>query len=349
MPLLASNATTLADISRALGPDGTLAPWINIASQSNGILDTMQWAPGNLPTGNRTTQLVGLPQGTFRLLNRGVQPTTERTATVMDTSAMLETFSVVDRAAADMTNDPQRYRLNRDRAFMQGIAQQLSTALFYGNTAADPAAFNGLAVRYNSLSAPTGANVLDALGTGSNNTSIWLVVWGEDAICGMYPKGSVAGLQVRDVSGDQPIVNADGTRFMAYQTHFKWDCGLMVNDWRYAVRVCNIDVPALRAGTGANVINQMIEALARVPVLPSGTGAINGTAGMGAEAAPVNPGNQAFFYMNRRVLVALQQQFRSDPRAYLTIDMVAGKPITSFLGVPCVGVDSILNTEARVV
>jgi hypothetical protein len=36
--------------------------------------------------------------------------------------------------------------------------------------------------------------------------------------------------------------DANGNTYQAYRDHFKWECGLTVRDWRYVVRICNIDV-----------------------------------------------------------------------------------------------------------
>ena len=42
-------------------------------------------------------------------------------------------------------------------------------------------------------------------------------------------------------------------RMEAYRTHYTWDSGLTVRDWRYVVRVANIDKSALTvdASSGA--------------------------------------------------------------------------------------------------
>ena len=71
----------------------------------------------------------------------------------------------------------------------------MAETLIYGDTTVHPQRFTGLSARFNSLAAKNGVNIIDAGGTGSNLTSIWLVVWGENTVHGLFPKGSKAGLQ----------------------------------------------------------------------------------------------------------------------------------------------------------
>lgn len=108
----------------------------------------------------------------------------------------------------------------------------------------------GLSPRYNALSGfDCAENVLDFGGTGGANTSIWLCGWGEDTLHGIFPKGSQAGLQIKDL-GEQTLLDDNGGHYQGYRSHFKWDCGLSLRDWRYAVRICNIDTASF-----ADIIN----------------------------------------------------------------------------------------------
>jgi hypothetical protein len=51
-----------------------------------------------------------------------------------------------------------------------------------------------------------------------------------------------------------------------YRTHYRMDAGLTVRDWRYAARVCNIDVSDLATVANTkNLINSMIKAAERIP------------------------------------------------------------------------------------
>lgn len=58
------------------------------------------------------------------------------------------------------------------------------------------------------------------------------------------------------------------TARQAYQTHYKWACGLTVRDWRFVVRICNIDVTKLGEAQGPDLINLLIQAVHKPPVVP---------------------------------------------------------------------------------
>ena len=246
MATIGTTALTLADLAKRMDSNDKIARIIELLAQKNEILDDMRWVEGNLPTGHRTTVRTGLPQATWRKLNYGVQPTKSNTAQITDTCGMLETYAEIDKALADLNGNTAEFRLSEDQAFLEGMSQQMAGTLFYGNTDTSPERFLGLAHRYSTRNAATAssANVIHGGGSGSDNTSIWLVVWGELTVHGIIPKGSKAGLQHHDL-GEQTLQDADGGKYQGYRTHYKWDAGLTVRDWRHAVRIANIDVSDL--------------------------------------------------------------------------------------------------------
>ena len=281
-------------------------------------------------TEHKTTVRSGLPAGTWRKLNYGVQPEKSRTVPVKDSMGMLETYAEVDKALADLNGNSAAWRLSEDRAFIEGMNQTMATTLFYGDSSADPEKFMGLAPRYNSLSAENSMNIVDAGGTGSDNASIWLIVWGPNTCHTIFPKGSAAGLQSRDL-GERTLTDAAGGRYQGYRTHYKWDIGAVLRDWRYVVRIANIDVSDLtkNAASGADLIDLMTQALELVS-----------NVGMGRPA----------FYMPRKLRSFLRRQITNKVAAStLTMEEIAGKKVVAFDGVPCRRTDALLLTEARVV
>src|SRR5258708_9376291 len=87
-------------------------------------------------------------------------------------------------------------------ASLEGMPQQMASTVIYGSTAVNPDRFTGLAPRYNSVlttTALSAANVIDMGGTGSDNTSIWIVTWGERTTCGIFPKRKITGLHHTDM------------------------------------------------------------------------------------------------------------------------------------------------------
>jgi hypothetical protein len=159
---------------------------------------------------------------------------------------------------------------------------------------------------------------------------MWLIVWG-DNIHGIYPKGSTAGLSRKNL-GEQMIQNSDGSKYQALVDHFKWDCGLAVNDWRYVVRI-NIDAEDLtkNAGSGPDLIDLMAQAVDLIPNLNAGR--------------PV-------FYANRTVRGFLRRQIMNKvASSTLSIEQItrpngAHQHVPMFDGIPVRRCDALLNTES---
>lgn len=330
MATLSGKALTLADHAKRIDPDGKTPKIVELLQQTNEILDDMLFMEGNLPTGHRITVRTGLPQVYWRLLNQGVQPSKSQTAQIDEQTGILEAWSEVDEEVAELNGNVNSFRLSEAQAFLEAMNQEMASTVFYGNSSLSPEEFNGLSVRYGDKSAANSQNILDAGGTGSDNTSIYLVSWGEQTCMGIFPKGSKAGLSHEDL-GKVTIEATNGIagdRMRAYQDHFKWKCGIALKDWRYVSRICNIDVPTLNSGGAADLVNFMIKATHRLPSLNMG---------------------KSCFYMNRSVFQYLDIQRRDDmvgsALAYKDID---GKRIPHFRGIPIKICDALLDTEAQV-
>ncbi|EBR3458324.1 hypothetical protein DRK51_16420 [Salmonella enterica subsp. enterica serovar Fluntern] len=321
-------ALTLADWGKRVDPNGKIDKITELLSQTNPILEDMLIVEGNLPTGHRTTIRTGLPDATWRLLNYGVPNSKSTTAQVTDSIGMLETYAEIDKSLADLNGNTSEFRLSEDRAFLEAMNQKMAQTVFYGDTSVNPQQFMGLASRYSSKSAGNGQNIIDAGGNGTDNTSIWLVVWGENTVHGIFPKGQKAGLHMED-KGQQTLKDAAGGQYEGYRTHYKWDNGLTLRDWRYVVRIANIDVSDLSVpASAANIVTQMVKALHRVPNLKMG---------------------RAVFYMNRTVAQALDLQSLDKASLALSVKETEGEWWTTFRGIPIRETDAILETEARVV
>lgn len=328
MSVLSVINPTLLDITKRTDPNGRIDTIAELLAEQNEILDDMTWIEGNLPTGHRTTVRTGLPDVAWRKLNYGVPPTKSRTAQVTDSCGMLEAYAEVDKALADLNDNNAAFRLSEDRAFIESMNQEFAQTLFYGNEGTEPEAFTGLAPRFNSKTAENGTNLIDGAGVSGQTdcTSIWLVVWGPNTAHGIYPKGSQAGLKTQDL-GEQTLTDAAGGRYQGYRTHYKWDAGLTVRDWRYVSRIHSVDVSTLvkNAASGTDLIDCMTQALEIVPSLTMGR--------------PV-------FYCSRLVRSFLRRQIANKVAAStLTMDSVAGKHVIAFDGIPVRRSDGILNTE----
>lgn len=327
---------TLADLFKQQDGQGNVSDVIELLSETNPIMADMIMSECNSGTTNLTTMRVGLPQGTWRKLYEGVQPTKSQTAQVKDATGMLESWSEIDEKLVKLSKNPAKFRLNEATAFLEGMNQDMASTLFYGDTSTNPERFMGLSARYNSYrananrpSVDTSDQVIHGGGSGSDNTSIWMVVWGERTVHGIYPQGTQAGLQRQDL-GAETKTNADGSVLRVVREKFEWDLGLSLRDFRYVVRIANIDTSELLAG------NVDIYALMRKGYYRLQQRRVTG--------------GRAAIYCNTDVLEALDAgatptQSTSNSFVRLSPMEVDGREVMAYRGIPVRECDAILNTE----
>ena len=352
MPLVSSGRNTLIDIAKSYGPDGKVATVAELLNQSNELIQYMNFVEGNLPTGHKGVVRTGLPTVQLRSFYRGVKVSKSGRATIEDVCAMAEGRNEIDKDLADLNGNTAAFRLSEGLAFIEAMNQTFAQQLVYGDTSINPDGVLGLAPRYNSLSATNAQNIIDAGGTGSDNTSVWLIVWGENTVTGIYPKGSQAGLQQQDL-GEIDAFDESNDRFRAYAELWKWKFGLHVKDWRYAVRIANIDVSDLTSQSGTQAITAatwlnklMIKALARIPSMGMGTATFmaSRTVKEMLSVAALDKSQNALSFTE-----GVNQYGAVGPGS------VAGQGTgiqggqLRFMGVPVLTVDQLLATEARVV
>ena len=327
--VIGTSVLTLADWATRVDPDGAVPVIAELLNQKNEIIGDMHWEEGNLPTGTRITQRTGLPVAMARQLNQGITPSKSTTTQLDEATAMIEAFSEVDKDLADLNGNTAAFRMSEADAFIESINQAFAEITMYGDPTVAPATFRGMAPRYNLSTGYSGQNVLKGGGSGSVNTSIWLVVWGPSSVYGVFPKGSKAGLEHTDL-GLQVVENVagvGGARMMAYRDHWQWKCGLAVKDWRYIVRICNIDTTISSNNVAADLIGLMSRAIDRIPTLSAG---------------------RAAFYMNRTIYSILKIQALAKSNAALSVEEGLTQIQYKFLGIPLRKVDQLLNTESTI-
>lgn len=340
MATLSSAWPTLLDIAKASNPDGSIAAVAEILNEVMPMLDDIPWIEANDGGSHKSTLRASLPTPTWRLFNQGVVNTKGTTKQIVDVCGMLEDYAEVDKTMADINSNKEAFRMQENAAHIEGISQAVMSTLLYGDTDVDPEKFIGLAPRYYTLSgAATSGNLLTAGGSGSDNTSMWLIGWGPNTVHGIYPKGTQAGLKYTDL-GEQTAYDASSNKFQVYRSHYQWLPGLVVRDWRAVVRIPNIDVSdILTAGdatdTSANLIKLMVRALHKLP--------------SGAMMRPV-------FYCNETVLSMLDVKLQDKSNVYLTLKDLTGaggvpRPDTlMFRNYPVrrISDDILLNTESAI-
>ena len=327
MTIKSDTHPTLIDVANVNQADGTIADVVEVLAQQNEMLMDMVVVESNQPTSHKHAIRTGLPKGVWRGYNQGVPPSKSSTATVEDTIGNYELYAEVDRDLANLNGNSAAWRLQEEQPFMESASQTIQKQLIYGMEGTDINGFTGLAPRYSELTvanAQSADNVINGGGTGSDNNSIWLIAWDKSTVFGLYPKGSQAGLMVEDM-GRVTIENADSTggRMEGFRTHYKWELGLGVRDWRYVVRIANL----AKIGTSDNIPGFMFQAIERLPM---------------------EKGNLAF-YMSRDMRTTLFQQLAVGVKSStLTIENVGGVRTRMYQGIPIRRVDALAADEARV-
>lgn len=254
MATIGNTNLTLLDHAKRTDPSGRIAQIVELLTQQNEILLDATFKEGNLPTGHRIVQRTGLPDVYWRSLNQGVPSSKATTTQVDEAIGMLEGYSEVDKDLAMLNGDKAAFRFSEDTAFMEAMNQTAADAMFYGNPQVNPAQPAGFAVRTAAIAgAGNSQNVLSAGGSGSDNMSVYLVGWGDNSVYGIYPKGSAAGLQMNDL-GEDTLIESTGAKYQVLRSHFQWKFGLAVKDWRYLVRIANIDVSDLVGQTATQAL-----------------------------------------------------------------------------------------------
>lgn len=329
MSILADKYPTLLDLIRRMEPNGAIANVVESLTQDNNLLQFLTFQEGNLITGHRFTSRTGLPSIGWRRLNEGIEIGKSKTDQIDETCGMLSARSAIDVKLCELNGNGPAFRASEDIAFLQSLNNEVERSLFYATTKTAPEKFNGLAPRLDATTGNPAATQIIKHTTspsGQDQTSIWLLVSGPDTIFGIFPKGTKAGIEQIDC-GIQMVDDGTGKTYRAYMTEWNWNLGLVVKDYRYVVRICNIDVSSLDP-TKDDIVPAMIMALGKVQSLTKG---------------------RAAFFCNRTIETMLRLQARNAVKnSSLTVDSIEGKPILSCDGVPIIRSDAILNTEAIV-
>ena len=331
MATLGATFIDLIDLYKQQDSNGQYIPIIEMLKEMNPILDDAIATECNKGTTHLHTVRTGLPTVTWGKLYKGIPQGKSKTAQVEDTTGFVEGLSTIDQRLLDLSTDEGAVRLSEAMSYLESMNLEVATKLFYGNTASDPEEFMGFAPRFNDLSATNGNQIIDAGGTGSDNTSIWFISWGDNQCTLLYPKGSKAGVQREDM-GKQRLTDGNGDAYYGKEEKFTWHIGLAVKDWRYVSRIANIDVSLMQAGSVA-LYTFMRKAYYKL------------------QSRRVAGGKLAI-YCNRDVMESLDALATnggaSDNFVRLTRMEIEGEQVLTYRGVPIKETDAITNAEARV-
>lgn len=350
MAALATQVDTLINWAKGRDPDGKTADIVELLNQSNEIINHIRWEEANGGLKNRTSVRVSLPQVYTRQIGQAVATSTTRLAQFDDAMAIIEAWNVVDAKLAELEADLGQYRFNNALAYFEAMSQEFAYLYFYGDQTQDPTQFTGMSPRYSTMVAANAAsaqNVINGGGTGSANSSMWLLTHSTRSLTGIFPKGSMAGLQHTDVGKVPDIVSAGypSKTMMTYKDQYTWDAGVSLKDWRWNVRICNIDVNNLVAeNNAADLLKLMTKAYYRLPsiAMPAST------TGNPKTSLSSGDGMKAW-YCNRTIREMLHIQAENKVNAQLTYSDIAGMKTLTYGGVPIYNCDQLLTTEATVV
>lgn len=339
---------TALDVASRLDANGNLPPVAEMLSQHNDYAGDMPYVEANEMAGHNFVFRTSIPAGAWRSYNQGTPYGKSTTAKARVGIGMLRGYSQIDMDLANHSGNSAKFRESEDVAFLEGMSQTIAQTFVYGNTSVDPNQFMGLAPFYNTLNTATaqnGANVINGGGSGSANTSMWLIGWGMNKFYAVYPRGSKAGLSMEDLGNVTPAYDSAGNPFRAWTTWFGQEMGLVPQDWRYGVRIANLDTTA--AGLAGPTPPDLFALMANAAMLPPST--TQGVSGIVGTDAPWDDGaNRWVWYMNRTARYWVDIQSIRDRNVLLDPDASAGRPWTSWRGIPLKIIDQIVNTEATV-
>jgi hypothetical protein len=339
---------SLTDLTSRMDGAGKQAYIAEMLSQSTALLRDMPFIEGSEIFGHQFVFRNSIPAGSWRYLNRGTGYSKSTTGKSTIGMATLTGYSQIDKLLATGSGNVAEFRKNEDIAFIEGMGQTVERTAWYGNTATNPAEFMGLSTFYNTLTvgnAQNAQNVINGGGAGNDNSSIWLVCWGERTITGVYPRGSRVGLNSDDLADTRPAYDSLGNPYEAWTTYFEHNLGLCPMDWRQAVRIANIDVTnAGLAGPDAlDLFVAMSQMVMAPPVLSKETSGITES-----DSPNGDPGIRPVIYCNRTVRFWMDVQGMRDRNVLISLQEAPGKVQDLFRGIPVKVSDRLLTTEGTV-
>lgn len=319
---------TLLDQAKRMDPNGAIAVIAEMLTQRNPFLEDAVFVEGNNGAGHKTTARTALPAVTRRQFNQGVAPTKSKTDQVNDACTNISGMSKVDATEVGLYGNGAAFRASEDEGFMQSMNNEAEKVIVYDSSKTDATQASGIAPRFDSTTGVGGSQVIlhDAAAAGADQSSMYLMGWSPQTVFCFYPQGSKAGITHKD-KGEQIVKDANNLEYLALVSFWEWMFGVCVKDFRYVVRIANIDTGNL-AATGNALIQTAVKAYHQ----------LYSTKGV-----------KLAWYCNRKVATYLHlQAMDAVKNSTLTIDNVAGKPVTHLLGIPVRETDAITNTESPV-
>ncbi|UOF77460.1 major capsid protein [Caudoviricetes sp.] len=343
---LNSTNLSLMDLTKSnYGADSDAYGVAELLSTYNPITQYLTWQEANGTSSHKVYVRDTLPSVQWGSFNKGTASSKATMKEVVETMGFLEGLSETDVKVLAYGNNENKIRFDQDKAFIESLAQEFASTFFYGDIVTNPNGFKGLANRYNSLSGNIARSVVNGGGSGSDNTSIYIMNIGDDSTYGVYPKGSKAGIQTLN-KGEYNKPDPDGNTMFVKGTYFRWDCGLAVANPYNTVRIANIDRSDLNGGSAADLVNLILEGISRLPIPPQGFIPVPAL-GYNDAVKPAG-GRKTAILCNRSVAMKLRQQANAKTINGLAIGEAFGTMYAHVEGIPILSCDAITNSESTV-
>lgn len=327
---LVNDFTTMSDVAKRMDPDGGIASIVEVLEKMVPELQDAAVMEGNLDTGHRITTRMALPSVAWRLANQGIPGSKSITTQIDEVCGQVAASSHVDPDVAGLGGNEVAYRASEDAAFVAAMGYEVASNLWYGNVGTNPEKMMGLSPRLALSTAEFGGQIIKSQinQAGATKASAWWVTWGPKGVYFIFPKGSKAGLQHTDM-GLVPYTDGEGRRFPAYESFWKWNVGVCVEDYRQLVRVANLDVTGILE-TGTLLLQDLTKGYHQLFSPDTG---------------------RTILYVNRKIATYLHEQAilgASQSTLLFERDFANGKPVLMFMGCPVRKTDSLTSSEALV-
>jgi hypothetical protein len=343
------NYPSITEIARGSG-NSSISSIIEVLNESNEALQDIPWIPCNSGQTHITTIRTGLPTPSWRMLNAGVPKDGSTRKQIKASCGMLEAYSEIDAKEVELakvgTNGQEgaaNFLAQENAAWIEGFGQEASRVMFYGDTSKpqEPVGFVNYYDKCNGTDKTKSSfNCISGGGAGPDNTSVWFITWGPTTIHGIYPKASTAGFKEQFL-GEHTVKDPDGNQFQALRTHYTWDMGFCVRDWRAAVRICNIDMSNL-----ANAVNAESDPAADLLKLFT-----KAYYKLQYRKYSGQTTGRTVIYARPEILEALDNQTLAKvggAHGFLSYSDVQGRQVLNFRGIPIRVQESLLDNETAV-
>ena len=344
MATLTQNFLSMADIYKRQDSTRGIADLIEMMNNTaQFVFEDFVMRECNSGTKHTHTIRTGLPDVSWGALYEGVAQSKSSTQQVDETTGFVEAMSSIDTRLLDLAGANRlAVRASESEPFVEAMAQELVTALFYHNPASNVRHPKGLGARFGAKgTSGAGAQIVDAGGTGSDNTSVWFVTWGgRNGLNALYPQGTKAGITQED-KGEQRVLDSSSNPYYVEEELMRSYMGFGLGDYRFVSRVANVDVSNMQAGS-VDLYSFMRKAYYKLH-----TRRLSKVRGS-------DDGEQmhTVIYANRDVLEALDglasNAGSSDNFTRLRPGEVEGKEVMTYRGIPIRETDALLNTEAQI-